>query len=64
MSASAVPPSSPSLSEAMPSPGFPAGFNEAMHADFEDAAQHAQAAWWSGYGTGSQQYTGYIHIHW
>ncbi len=41
-----------------------AGFNEAMHADFEDAAQRAQAAWWSGYGTGHQQYTGYIHIHW
>ena len=35
-----------------------------MHETFEDAASTAGAAWSSGYGTGYQQYTGYIHIHW
>ena len=40
------------------------GFDQDMHATFDDEASTAGAAWWSGYGTGYNQYTGYIHINW
>lgn len=41
-----------------------AGFDSTMHKNFEDAAINAGSVWSSGYGTGSDQYTGHIHIHW
>ena len=40
------------------------GFNEETHGKFTDAAGNADASWSSGYGTGNQQYTSHIHIHW
>ena len=40
------------------------GFNETAHGKFETAAKAAEAEWSSGYGSGKNEYTGHIHIHW
>ena len=40
------------------------GFNETMHGKFETAANAAEAKWSSSYGSGNNEYTGHIHIHW